>query len=165
MASTNKLYPPIINGVLPAFYKRTRTENDTATWYIRITVPFSMSQMVSKAEIKSMFLRLKTVQSNEVKYCGATDNFNIDEGVAIFDLTLKESNELIEGLFYKAQLAYCSMPVEWDNGTKTDPEVTNAGYFSTVGITKCISKPLLSIANFDAKKVNLASKRYLGTYE
>lgn len=165
MASTNKLYPPIINGVLPAFYKRTRTENDTATWYIRIIVPFSMSQMVSKNEIASMFLRLKTVQSNEVKYCGATDNFNLDEGVAIFDLTLEESNKLIEGLFYKAQLAYCSLPLKTSNGELNELKVTDAGYFSTVGITKCISKPKLSIANFDNKKVNLASKRYLGSYE
>ena len=29
MASTNKLYPPIINGVLPAFYKRTNTNEDS----------------------------------------------------------------------------------------------------------------------------------------
>jgi hypothetical protein len=45
------------------------------------------------------------------------------------------------------------------------PEAVDAGYFSTVSITKCIAKPIVAIANFDSKKVNLYNNRYLGTYE
>jgi hypothetical protein len=43
MASTNKLYPPIIAGVLPAFYKVERLAGDTTPWIIKITVPFGMN--------------------------------------------------------------------------------------------------------------------------
>jgi hypothetical protein len=43
MASTNKLYPPIIAGVLPAFYKVERSVGDTTPWVIKITVPFGMN--------------------------------------------------------------------------------------------------------------------------
>jgi hypothetical protein len=61
MASKNKLYPPIINGVLPAFYKRTLSNTDTSTWTVKIVIPFSMSKMVDKGSVASIFLRLKTV--------------------------------------------------------------------------------------------------------
>ena len=152
MANTNKLYPPIIDGVLPAFYK----DKDVAI----ITIPFSMNQMVSPSSVKSMFLRLKTVQTNEVKYCKATSNFNLNEGMATFTLTSEDlDKKIFEGIYYKAQLAYCEYTVN-DN-----PAVTDAGYFSTVGIIKCIAKPKVSIANFNVATTNLFTNRLLGVYE
>lgn len=159
MALITKLYPPIINGVLPAFYKHQAVEN--RDWVVKIVVPFSMSRMVPNEKVKSMFLRLKTVQTNEVQYCSYTREFNIDEGVAYFYLTEAEANQLHEGLFYKAQLAYCGVAVS----ETVKPTIADAGYFSTVGITKCIAKPTVEIANFDAKKVNLYSNRFLGVYK
>lgn len=166
MASTNKLYPPIINGVLPAFYRTTRASNDDTPWEIKITVPFSMNQMVGTAQVKSMFLRLKTVQTNEVKYCGPTDDIDFNNNVVYFRLSASQGSELIEGLFYKAQIAYCSEALTRDdNWDPITPEVSSAGYFSTVSIIKCIAKPSVSIADFDESKVNLYNNRYLGVYE
>lgn len=167
MASTNKLYPPIIAGVLPAFYKVERLAGDTTPWIIKITVPFGMNQMVGQGQVKSIFLRLKTVQTNEVKYCAPTDRFDLDAGIAYFELNQSQSDLLKEGLFYKAQIAYCDVAIQRDaTGTIISmPEAVDAGYFSTVSITKCIAKPIVAIANFDSKKVNLYNNRYLGTYE
>ena len=91
MASTNKLYPPIINGVLPAFYKRTNA-NEDSQWIAKIVIPFSMNQMVNSSSVKSMFLRLKTVQTSEVKYCAPTNHFSIENGVAEFYLSQDEAD-------------------------------------------------------------------------
>ncbi|MDD7754108.1 MAG: hypothetical protein PUJ51_06325 [Clostridiales bacterium] len=47
-----KLYPPEIEGVIPAFC-------GTA-----LVVPFSMNKTVSKSEISGMIIKIKTVFSN-----------------------------------------------------------------------------------------------------
>ena len=48
-----KLYPPNINGTIPAFC------NDNGT--VLITVPFSMNKAVSKSEVGGFALKIKTV--------------------------------------------------------------------------------------------------------
>jgi len=116
MASTNKLYPPILNGVIPAFYKRSKKTGDNNTWkIIEIAVPFAMNKMVLENNVLSMCLRLKTVQTNEVVYFGACgrNRFDLKQGIAYFDIyqddtaTENIADKIQEGLFYKAQLAYC----------------------------------------------------------
>ena len=187
MASTNKLYPPIINGVIPAFYKRKWKKGDGKKWTIaRIAIPFAMNQMVSKTAIKTMCLRLKTVQTNRVVYLGATKNFDLNEGIAYFDLQAEwpsdpetdafdtsdysvlqtssaknDAKQLTPGLFYKAQLAYSTS----ENVGTENININEVGYFSSVGVIKCVSKPTVSIANFDNMAINLAATRYLGKYE
>ena len=47
-----KLYPPITEGTIPAFYGDS------------ITIPYSMNRMVNKNEIAGFSLKIKTVQSN-----------------------------------------------------------------------------------------------------
>jgi hypothetical protein len=47
-----KLYPPYIEGSIPAFY-------GTA-----LTVPFSMNRSVGRQEVSGITLKVKTVQSN-----------------------------------------------------------------------------------------------------
>lgn len=47
-----KLYPPVIEGTIPAF-------NGTD-----LTVPFSMNRSVSIAQIGGFALKIKTIQSN-----------------------------------------------------------------------------------------------------
>ena len=49
-----KLYPPHIEGTIPAFTGAT------------IVVPFSMNQAVGETEIKALTLKIKKVNSNEV---------------------------------------------------------------------------------------------------
>jgi len=51
-----KLYPPVIEGTIPAF---SGTENGSV-----LTVPLSMNRSVSKDEISGFALKVKTIQSN-----------------------------------------------------------------------------------------------------
>lgn len=158
MAITNKLYPPIIKGALPAFYKEQMT--GTSTTVINIKIPFNMNKMVGAGSVDAIFLRLKTVQTNEVKYCGYTYNFDLQKGIAYFSFNEDPEKTLIPGVFYKAQIAY------WQRITENEePEVLNAGYFSTVGIIKCITKPTVAIAGLNSTAINLYNTRFLGTYE
>jgi hypothetical protein len=61
------------------------------------------------------------------------------------------------GVFYKAQIAFCE---------NSNPEsVLEAGYFSTVGIIKCITKPLVEIANLNPNTANVFNNRFLGIYK
>ena len=157
MASTNKLYPPIINNVIPAFYKLPQNDLTDRDWTITLTIPFSVNNMVSNNSVKTMRLRLKTIQTNEVKYYGDAYSVNLQEGYAIFHIGNNGQDsdpaaELQEGLFYKAQIAYIDT---------NDIE----GYFSTVGIIKCIAKPSVSIANFSEQQINSYNNRFLGIYE
>lgn len=58
-----KLYPPIIEGTLPAFYSDT-IENIENGGMVEITIPFSMNKAVSISEVKGFSLKIKTVSSN-----------------------------------------------------------------------------------------------------
>lgn len=46
-----KLYPPLIEGSIPAFYGTV------------LTVPFTMNRVVSKNAIKGVAIKIKTIQS------------------------------------------------------------------------------------------------------
>ena len=47
-----KLYPPVIEGTIPAFNGAV------------LTVPFSMNRSVSAAQIQGLAVKIKTVQSS-----------------------------------------------------------------------------------------------------
>jgi hypothetical protein len=53
MSQNKKLYPPIIEGILPAFYG---TE---------LSVPFSMNKAVGKNEYDGFSLKIKNIRGNE----------------------------------------------------------------------------------------------------
>lgn len=114
-----KLYPPIIEGTIPAFCGR------------EIKVPFVMNSSVSEREIAAFSLKIKTVQSNWPPFDPITasiENWNKDNNIVTF--TLPDSLNI--GQFYKIQIAYIDQS-----------EVV--GHYSTVGIIKCISEPNVSI--------------------
>jgi hypothetical protein len=48
-----KLFPPLIEGIIPAFY----SDNGT----VKITVPFSMNRAVNKKQVSGFILKAKTV--------------------------------------------------------------------------------------------------------
>lgn len=151
MAISNKLYPPIIKSVLPAFYKESNT--------FTIKIPFTMNKMVGINNVTAMFLRLKTVQTNQMKLCVSTKIFNLEQGIVTFIIENADTYDLTPGVFYKAQLAY------WYNeDANKEPNITTAGYFSTVGIIKYITKPKVEIANLSAGVVNRYNNRFLGVY-
>ena len=136
-----KLYPPNIEGTIPAFCGTT------------IVVPFSLNRAVSKSQIAGFALKIKTVQGSTL--LGTVKQYNSD----LFDLdSFMEVQFDIEGIFtpklgqyYKLQLAFIG----------SDHEV---GYYSTVGVIKYTSEPKLEISGLLLGSINNHSYYYTGVY-
>ena len=171
-----KLYPPQIAGSLPAFCKTYDILKDLSIG-ARITIPFIMNAGVGEAEVKGFALRLKTASSNTyicpVLY--STD-WDREKSTVTFELGEEYANLLNEGQFYKVQLAYYTYKTELVlNPTtglfeETIMDITNydnfiIGYYSTVGIIKCISKPKIFIEGYNFDSVNLFNGTFLGVYD
>lgn len=146
-----KLYPPLIEGAIPAFYK---DENGI----VKITIPFSLNRAVGSLQIEGFALKVKTVQSTTYLFTASTEDKNriitwdLENSPTItFELTDEEANKLVVGLFYKFQLAFI------DN-TKT------VGYYSTVGIGKYTTKPQVEIQGLQIGIINMHNYEYMGTY-
>jgi len=155
-----KLYPPYIEGTLPAFC----LENGGGT----IVIPFALNKAVSKSEIGGIKAKIKTVQQ-DILLGDIACNLDLDK----YQATIKvEDGEIpVEtgspipvdiGQFYKIQLAFI------DESTK------EIGYYSTVGVTKCTSKPKVYIAKRDkeghlvpleANGVSNNTNEYVGVFE
>ena len=164
-----KLYPPILEGNLPAFYKNYDIiEGYESNEYILqdstiLKIPFGLSKAVSAADIDIIYLRMRTVSTNQLVFNDiSTVNFDKDvTGEAIFTLTKEEASKLNEGQYYKVQLAFGSL--ESDSGeTKT----YKVGYFSTAGYIKCIMKPTVRFGHeFNINETNLFTTDFVGVYE
>lgn len=146
-----KLYPPLIEGVIPAFYK---DENGIA----KIAIPFFMNRAVGVTQIGGFTLKVKTVQSTSYLFTASSEDINRivtwnveNSPIVIFELTKEESDKLIIGLSYKFQLAYL------DNNKIV-------GYYSTVGIGKCTTKPEVKIKGLEIGIINMHNYEYMGTY-
>ena len=147
-----KLYPPNIEGTIPAFY----TEGTT-----KIVVPFSMNKAVGKSEVYGFSLKIKYVDGNvidtfQVRKNGSNSGFSsydIEEDYkAIFDVSsLKTSGTIKVGQYYKVQLAYIDVNNE-------------VGYYSTIGVVKYTTHPIITIAGLDESKVNAHQYAYTGVY-
>ncbi len=155
-----KLYPPIINGTLPAFY----SEIVGANREIKITIPFTMNRAVSPIQVKGFALRIKTVQNSTYLYTAQvkqSEHF-VMEGSPWVTFILNSSNNSMErdlllrslkvGLFYKFQLAYINQNDE-------------IGHFSSVGIGKFTTKPIVRIENLNSSMSNIHHYNYTGIYE
>ena len=147
-----KLYPPNIEGTIPAFY----TEGTT-----KIVVPFSMNKAVGKSEVYGFSLKIKYVDGNvidtfQVRKNGANSgasSYDIEEDYkAIFDVSSLKTNGTIKvGQYYKVQLAYIDINNE-------------VGYYSTIGVVKYTTHPIITIAGLDESKVNAHQYAYTGVY-
>ena len=85
-----KLYPPVIEGTIPAFYGD------------EIIVPYSMNKSVNKDEIAGFSLKIKTVQNN--LYLGTLEESSFTSNEVRFpinNLKLKLWINLWLFLFYK----------------------------------------------------------------
>lgn len=112
-----KLYPPILEGTIPAFCDST------------LIVPFTMNKSVSQSEVKGFALKIKNVQNitNTASIMNLTSkNWDINKNEVIFENI--DTSILEVGSFYKIQMAYIYL-----DGT--------IGYYSTVGVVKYISNP------------------------
>ena len=140
-----KLYPPNINGTIPAFC------NDNGT--VLITVPFSMNKAVSKSEVGGFALKIKTV-SGVVKGAIKTTNSNTssydmeEDYYATFDASFLDFSV---GQYYKFQLAYIGK-----DGI--------VGYYSTVGVAKYTTAPTIQISGLKFGRINSHNYFYTGVY-
>ena len=114
-----KLYPPIIEGTIPAFCNQ------------KIVVPFTMNKSVSEKEVKDFKLKIKTVQSGYQPFLTETIQM-VDWNTDTNEVSFLLPGTLNIGQFYKIQMAY----VDTSN---------IIGYYSTVGIVKYTSDPVISI--------------------
>ena len=72
--STNKLYPPVIEGTIPAFYGTV------------LTVPFVMNKSVSTSEFSGFALKMKTIISgdNPIGSIVKSANYSFDTNTVSF---------------------------------------------------------------------------------
>lgn len=142
-----KLFPPILEGTIPAFYSESGI--------VKITIPFSMNRAVSAAQVKGLALKIKTAQSSSYIYTIQTEsNLNFDlENSPWAEFSIKDiNNKLKVGQFYKFQLAYLD----------TTGEI---GYYSTVTTGKYTTKPLLFINDLNKDLINSHEYEYTGYYK
>ena len=157
-----KLYPPRIEGTLPAFWLNYDASN-TIVRGASIKVPFVQNAAVSDAQIAGFVLRLRTASTGSYLFSPIfSTNFNLGTKEVIFNLTAAQAKQLNEGQYYKVQIAYCgSIYTDRYNNITGD----DIGYFSTVGIVKCTSKPKVYINNLIQESVNFFSNEFIGTYD
>lgn len=139
-----KLYPPQINGTIPAFYANT-TKGTTD-----IVVPFSMNRAVSFVEIEEFVLQIKTLNSSLIGTV-PSKNFDKENLTVTFDVRQYATRFTI-GSYYKLQLAYK------EKGTN------EIGYYSTVGVIKYTTYPTVYIDKLSTSKTNQHQYDYVGVY-
>lgn len=148
MAETEKLYPPIVGGSIPACY------NDHGT--VLITVPFSMNRAVGIADVKGFRLKIKTVQSNTylktLEVTTATADVAIGERQVTFQWT-NFNNAVVIGQYLKVQLAYVN-------------QSDVVGYYSTPSIVKFTAQPTIYIAGLGSNntEIDTFKSSFTGVY-
>lgn len=140
--STTKLYPPYIEGKLPAVYSPTG-----------FTIPFQLNRVTSRDDFNKMRVIIKTVQTNTVKA-----ELEVDDTYIYYDSAKKSyyvtfnatSAQLVQGQYYKVQLACVK-----DN---------NVGYYSSVATIKYTHKPTAIIEGLSTTGYNPNQLEYVGVY-
>ena len=154
----SKLYPPIIEETLPAFY----SENGM----VKITIPFSMNRAVSYSQIGGFELKIKTLQNGTLLYTIETykpNNFSLDkENLSVTFYIKDETQKFKIGQFYKVQLAYIYIDENEKNNFLNDyysgkisldeyeialSQHKEVGYYSGTSVIKYTTKPKLYINN------------------
>ena len=131
-----KLYPPYIEGVIPAF-----TSNI-------IKIPFLHNTVVSAADIKTMIVLIKDLYNTQ-SFTVFASSFNIGSGILNCDVS---SLNLDIGAYYKIQIAYV------DNDDLI-------GYYSTIGISKYTTNPIVEIEGLAAGANNPLNSEYVGIFK
>lgn len=142
-----KLYPPVIDNKIPAFYGDS------------ITIPFKLNKAVSPNQIKGAVLLIKSAENVLLNFENKQITFegiinDTYSKITFSNLSEKIKNDFSVGQFYKFQLAFV------DNTNET-------GYYSNVGVAKYISQPLIQITNLEENQksnIKMASHNYIGEY-
>jgi hypothetical protein len=134
-----KLYPPHIEGVIPAFYGTT------------FVVPFVMNKTVSRNQVNGIAIKIKSIHNNNLVYYNMlTDlsQISFDKQEIYFNIP---NDILLAGVSYKVQIAYI------DNANIV-------GYFSTVGVVKYTAKPQVVIEGLEDSQLHSDTHVYIGNY-
>ena len=149
----SKLYPPEIGGTIPAFY-------DDGTDVVKLSVPFIMNKTVSEVDVSGFALIIRTVANSKLIATLRVDtptNWDFKKNEVYFKLYKNVSydaavlEKLHTGSHYKLQLAY----VGSDNVI---------GYYSSVGVIKYTTKPVVAIDGLETAGPNMNLNTYIGTY-
>lgn len=151
----NKLYPPYIDGTLPAFIKGNT-----------LVVPFQLNRAVSRTDFNCLSLILKTVQTNTVLCDGdpvyASKNIEYDNATGHWKAIFPVGDLVTAGQYYKVQVAFAKGHYDEKLNWIYD---TAIGYYSDVGVTKCTTQPNIYIKNLDGNKTsNTHQYEYTGVY-
>lgn len=156
-----KLYPPHLEGKLPAFQGTT------------IVVPFSMNQAVGPTAVSGFHIQIRTINKDTIIYEGSATNFDKSSGAPLNSSTnfgRTNSNcfasfniadavsQFKVGQFYRIQLAY-----EDDNGNPNS--IPDIGYYSSVGIAKYTAVPKVFIEGMTTAATNKHLYTYSCRYE
>ena len=134
----NELYPPIIEGTLPAFYGN------------KLIVPFQMNRAVNFNEIDGFYVKIKTVQNSRLIGTERSTDIDWDNLTVTFDFSINNSIAFNSGQHYKVQIAYTYKG--------------EVGYYSSVGVVKYTTKPEVKIEGLEVKKNNFHKYSYIGLY-
>ena len=132
-----KLYPPYIEGSIPAFYGK------------ELTIPYEMNKTVGYKDISGFKLKIITVSTNRTIQIIDDNGYNIETNEAYFNMP---TEKMVVGQFYKVQLAYKDAAGE-------------VGFYSTIGVVKYSAEPIVSIAGLEAGNINIHQYDYTGYYE
>ena len=152
-----RLYPPQLEGALPAFYKTYSDDKKQISCVINI--PFGINRAVNIKAIDKLALRLRTTSTNTYivadKY---STNYDAETNIASFKFDYDADDEntdvtaslINEGQYYRVQLAFVQDDI--------------IGYYSTVGIIKCVAKPTVYINGFSKDEINQFDNTFLLFY-
>lgn len=142
-------YPPIIESKLPAFIKK---ETDTI-----ISVPFKLSKAVSYSDFDSMQLRIKTITTGVNKFdplptiTKTNISYNAQDSSYVAMFNINNSNNLTEGQFYKAQIAFRNKGIN--------------SPWSSVSIIKCTAPIEITIDDLQFNINNNNPVDFIGRYK
>ena len=150
----NKLYPPYVEGTLPAMIQGDM-----------LVVPFQLNRAVARADFNCMSIILKTVQTNTILCDGdpkyASTNIEYDNTTGTWKALFPIGDLVTSGQYYKVQVAFANG--EYDNLSWKYTGLI--GYYSSVSIVKCTSRPNIYIKNLDDTSTsNTHQYEYTGVY-
>lgn len=129
MAGLDRLPPPNLAGTLPSFY--TKADGTTT-----LVVPFTMNSTVSAAEIAGFAVRIKTTTTDSLIAIHYKTEWDSAGSKVSFELSQDTVGKLVQGDFYKVQLAYYQLN---SDGTYY------VGYYSTASVAKFTCLPRVYI--------------------
>lgn len=125
----NKLPPPKIDNILPAFVEADNNNK------VEILIPYELNMSIKDGDFDKVkyIIRSSTINKEII-----TGTVNIDRGQRKLILLLSK-NLFVLGQYYSIQIAFVNE--------------SSVGYFSTVGTARYINKPTLSVAHTNLRDV------------